>query len=246
MSWPFRIVIPGMPIAWKRPAHKSVGRKHWRFDSQKEEKELVKLHLIHACKRNGYQGPLFSDHEAYEVKMWFCIPVNQSDNTSQKNAKLWGILHPNEKPDFDNLTKFYLDCANGILWSDDKRIIEGHPKKVYSENPRTIIEIMPKQNLKVPINIEGILRVFGPNELREFAKDVKSLSFLSEDKINNSLGESEESNKERWLAWVALLLSRFARSHADNLKKILKFDNVEEEVRAMQIEVDHEQIRGSI
>lgn len=246
MNWPFRIVIPGDPIAWKRPAHKSIGRRHWRFDSQKEEKEIVKLHLIHACKRNGYQGPLFGEGEAYKVMMWFCLPTNQSDHASEKNAKLWGLINPNEKPDFDNLTKFYLDCANGILWSDDKRIVEGHTKKVYSENPRTIIEIMPKQNLNVPLNVANVLRVFGPNELREFAKHVKDLSYLSEDKINSCLGESEEPNKERWLAWTALLLSRFARSHADNLKKILKFDTIEDEVKAMQLEVDNEQVRGSL
>jgi len=244
--WPFRIVIPGTPIPWKRPAHKSVGFRHWRFDSQKDQKEIVRLHLSHQCKLNDYKCPSFDQYEAFRVKMWFYLPVNESSNIGQKNAKLWGFINHNEKPDFDNLTKFYLDCANGILWTDDKKIIEGHSKKVYSNNPRTIIEIMPKENLEVPACVDSILRIFGPNELKEFAKDVKALSFLHENSIDLFLEESEEPTKERWLAWVSLLLSRFARSHADNLKKILKFTNIEEEVKEMKLEGLNEQIRRNI
>lgn len=240
MKWPFRIVIPGLPIAWKRPAQKSIGRRHWRFDSQKAEKETVKLHLIHACRKNGYQGHLFGSGEAYKVKMSFCLPTNQSDHPSEKNAKLWGLITPNEKPDCDNLTKFYLDCGNGILWSDDKRIVESYSKKIYSENPRTIIEIMPKQNLNLPSNITSVLRIFGPNELKELIKNVKELSNLCEDNINELLGESEEPNKQWRMARVALLLSRLAHSQVDNLKKILKFDNVEQEIKAMQPETSYE------
>lgn len=243
--WPFKIVIPGVPIAWKRPAQKSVGRKHWTFDSQKEEKEIIRLHLSHRCKRDGYKGPLFDQHEAYHVRMWFYLPINQSDNTSERNAKLWGLVPANEKPDFDNLTKFYLDCANGILWSDDKRIVEGHSKKFYSENPRTIIEIMPKQNLKITHGMEGVLKVFGPNELKELNKDIKGLSFLSY-YTDLCLSENGEINREKWMALVCLLLSQFARSHADKLKKILKFENIEAEAKAIINEIEDEKTRESL
>lgn len=233
----YRLEIPGCPIAWKRPAHKSIGRKHWRFDSQKDEKEIVRLQLISQILNNGLPTPLESSGEHYVVRLCFCLPVPQSDPVGQKNAKLWGIQPANEKPDFDNLTKFYLDCGNGILWSDDKRIIEGKPRKVYSENPRTIIEIMTKQNLNVPANVEGVLRVFGPEQLREFARHVKELSYLTEDQVNDSMAESERPHKERWLAWTALLLVKFAQSHADDLKKILKFKDIEQDLKQMEIEV---------
>lgn len=235
----YRLVIPGIPIPWARPA----GRIH-RYDSQKKEKEIVRLQLRYAARENRYQGHLLDHGEHYAIKLYFYIPVPRSCNTSEKNAKLWGFEVANEKPDVDNLTKFYLDCANGILWSDDKRIIEAHPKKVYSENPRTIIEIMTKQNLSVPSNVEGILRVFGPQQLKEFARNVKQLSYLTEEQINESVAESEKPNKERWLAWTALLLSRFAQAHAEDLKKITKFKDIEIELKQMQIEVPNEKTKN--
>lgn len=232
-----RIEIPGDPIGWKRPADKSYGNKHWRFDSQKKEKEIVRSHLHYAFGKIRAQWSLFGDREAIAISLTFYLPLNRSDSQWAVNAKLWGIQPANEKPDADNLAKFYLDCINGIFWSDDKRVNELHVKKQYSEKPRTIIEIMTKNNLNLPPNVEGILSVFGPNELKEFARHVKRLSYLSEKEIEDSLERGEKSNQERWLAWTALLLSRFAEAHADNLKKILKYKDLVKELKEMQLEV---------
>lgn len=231
----YRLVIPGDPIAWARPA----GR-YRRYDSQKKEKELVRLQMLSEARKNGYRKQLEAIQEHYAVTLYFCIPVPRSFNTSQKNAKLWGFEVANEKPDVDNLSKFYLDCGNGLLWSDDKCIISLSSRKVYSENPRTIIEIMTKQNLTVPPNVEAVLRVFGPSQLKGFAKHVKELSYLTEKEINESLAQGQA----RWLAWTALLLTRFAQAYADDLKKITKFKDIEQELKQMQIEVPNEETKN--
>lgn len=235
-----RIEIPGDPIGWKRPADKSYGGKHWRFDSQKKEKEVVRSYLHQVYGKKRAEWSLFGDREAIAIWLTFYLPINRSDSQGAVNAKLWGIQAANEKPDADNLAKFYLDCINDIFWSDDKRVNELHVKKKYSEKPRTIIEIMTKNNLNLPPNIEGILSVFGPNELKEFARHVKRLSYLTEKEIDDSMGRSEKSTQERWLAWTAMLLSKFAQAHADNLKKILKYKDLEKEIKEMQIEVQND------
>jgi len=235
-----RIEIPGDPIGWKRPANKTYGNKHWRFDSQKKEKEVVRSHLHIAYGKNRAQWSLFGDREAIAINLTFYLPINRSDSQGAANAKLWGFQPANEKPDADNLAKFYLDCINGIFWSDDKRVNELHVKKKYSEKPRTIIEIMTKNNLNLPPNIEGILSVFGPNELKEFAKHVKRLSYLTEANVLEGMEEGERSTHERWLAWTAVLLSKFAEEHADNLKKILKYKDLDKEIKEMQLEVINE------
>lgn len=49
-------------------------------------------------------------------------------------------IRPNKSPDLDNFTKLTLDALNGILWEDDRYIVEIHASKFYtSENPRTEI-----------------------------------------------------------------------------------------------------------
>lgn len=238
-----RIEIPGEPIAWKRPVDKSYGGKHWRFDSQKQEKEVVRSRLHLEYGKNRARWSLFGDREAIAIHLTFYLPINRSDSHGAVNAKLWDIQAANEKPDADNLAKFYLDCINGIFWSDDKRVNELHVKKKYSEKPRTIIEIMTKNNLNLPPNIEGILSVFGPNELKEFAKHVKRMSYLTEEAIEDSLGKDDREAHGRWLAWTALLLSKFAIEHADNLKKILKYKDLDQDIKEMQLEVVNEKER---
>lgn len=44
-------------------------------------------------------------------------------------------------PDLDNLEKFILDVLNGLVWGDDRQIIEVWKKKRFGERPRTIIAI---------------------------------------------------------------------------------------------------------
>lgn len=233
--------IPGEPIAWKRPAGRIT-----RYDSQKKEKEAVRLHFIAQMRKQKaeyHRTELEGHHCAYKVSMLFYLGLNQSEPVGQKNAKLWGLSPANEKPDCDNLAKFYLDCGNGLLWSDDKRVVSLYVRKLYSENPRTIIEVMSNNNLSVPSSVDGVLRVFGPNKLKEFANHVKEFAYLSEDKIDCNLEGSPGGlgQQERWLAWTALLLVNFAKSHANDLKNILKYSDIDFQLKEMNLEVNHDQ-----
>jgi len=55
-------------------------------------------------------------------------------------------VHHTVKPDLDNLIKWILDVANGILWEDDKQITSVGSTKIYGEQPRTIITVMKCQD----------------------------------------------------------------------------------------------------
>ena len=48
--------------------------------------------------------------------------------------------------DIDNYAKFALDCLNLVCYKDDSQIVELSAKKVYGENPRTIIIIEELKN----------------------------------------------------------------------------------------------------
>ena len=66
------------------------------------------------------------------------MPQPKKPRKSQKN----GLPHFS-KPDTDNLIKTYLDALNKIAWRDDSLVYTVHAIKLWSDNPRTIIEIIP-------------------------------------------------------------------------------------------------------
>jgi len=56
------------------------------------------------------------------------------------------IYVPNHASDLDNTLKAVFDCLTGVLWVDDKQIIEIHAFKVVSkENPRVELSVSPLQ-----------------------------------------------------------------------------------------------------
>lgn len=60
------------------------------------------------------------------------------------------IIRPNKSPDLDNYVKLILDAFNGILWEDDRFIVQVDSSKFYTINKeRTEIEI---EDLPFPMN----------------------------------------------------------------------------------------------
>ncbi len=51
-------------------------------------------------------------------------------------------MRPTVKPDWDNLGKV-TDALNGIVWEDDKQVVDGQVIKYYDREPR--LEIVVKQ-----------------------------------------------------------------------------------------------------
>jgi Holliday junction resolvase RusA-like endonuclease len=126
------IIIPGPPIAQKRHRRKNIGGKIWDYDPLNTTKDK----LGHLLKRHCPIVPAF---ENYFVIMKFYIPIPKS--TSKKKRTQMFFQPCPKKPDIDNYAKFYLDAGNGILWSDDAKIVDLSCKKIYSDNPRTEIYI---------------------------------------------------------------------------------------------------------
>jgi Holliday junction resolvase RusA-like endonuclease len=122
-------IIPGKPIPLARPRHS----KHSVYDPQKDIKEEVAWQLLRQRKKPfSLVGPL-------ELNATFYMPIPKS--TSKKNrAALANQPHP-IKPDLDNLIKFILDVASGLLYKDDKSIAAITARKLYSEEPRTLFTL---------------------------------------------------------------------------------------------------------
>lgn len=147
-----QITIEGNPIPKARARVVRRGGLSISYDPKEKEKENVQKKMIDESNKEffGKKGEI--DHkpsnlamaEFLDVDIEFHMPIPKSFSNS-KRIRIKGTFH-NKKPDGSNLFKFYEDCANGILFKDDSKIVKASFKKVYSENPKTIITVKELKN----------------------------------------------------------------------------------------------------
>ena len=118
-----KLVIYGNPIHKARPRFTSRG---YAYNTQDQQVLAVKSMM--RCN-NAFKEPYFDCGTALEVEVTFHMP--------RAVSRSWLEFDPLKKPDLDNLVKFYLDAANGILWHDDCQVTNLVANKIYSKNPRT-------------------------------------------------------------------------------------------------------------
>lgn len=131
-----RIIVPGAPIAKKRPRFARRGKFVQTYNEQETE-EGRWLWEAQQQIDAAMQG-------AVKVEMLFAMPRPKSHYGTGRNE--WKLkesaplLHT-KKPDIDNLQKWVLDCLNGILWVDDSCVVEARARKEYAEKPMTVITV---------------------------------------------------------------------------------------------------------
>lgn len=120
--------IESTPVPLKRPRF-GLGKV---YDSQKKTKFGVQVQLR---KQHDYSLP-FEGPLKIEVTFFMQLPQRQARKKHQECYLPHFI-----RPDIDNLIKFLLDCANGILFKDDAQVASITAQKVYSTVPRTELSI---------------------------------------------------------------------------------------------------------
>lgn len=68
----------------------------------------------------------------------FAVPTTWSKRKIA--AALLGHVRPCVKPDADNTLKL-TDALNGIVWLDDKQVVDARVRKIYAETPGLLIEV---------------------------------------------------------------------------------------------------------
>ena len=94
----------------------------------------------YAKKAMGSTSPLIGAVAAY---LHIGIPIPPSYSKTRQKACIEGLERPTKKPDIDNIVKAVLDGMNGIVYLDDKQVVDLHLTKVYSETEG--IDIMVKE-----------------------------------------------------------------------------------------------------
>jgi Holliday junction resolvase RusA-like endonuclease len=124
----FTYTIPGKPTPLARPRF----TKHKVYDSQTEIKEEAIWHLYMQRNKTIHKYPLDGP---LQLDVTFHMPIPKSASKKLKK-NLPGTPH-HKKPDIDNLIKFILDVAQGIIIADDKHVTIINAQKIYSSTPKT-------------------------------------------------------------------------------------------------------------
>lgn len=124
-----RIQIDGPPVPYARPRVTFRCTYDPRFHEKSKIKKILKSHNLEKLS-----GPL-------RINLIFSLQIPKATSKRKREEMLSNKLAPLKKPDLDNLTKFILDCANGILFEDDKQIVQIIASKRYADHPSTILHL---------------------------------------------------------------------------------------------------------
>ena len=88
---------------------------------------------------NGGKTPFWEKPVTVYIIAHHAIPKSFS---KKKHAQaLDGNIRPQTKPDIDNVVKVVCDALNSVAYHDDTQVIRVVAEKVYSDEPKLVIEI---------------------------------------------------------------------------------------------------------
>lgn len=136
-----KFTVPGPPIGQGRPRFTTIGGHVKAYDPapSREHKETVRSLVIQAMEKKCFDILPASMPVSVSIKSF--RPVPQSKPTWFKRAAALNAVAPLTKPDADNLIKGLLDAMNGIVYADDKQIIDLHYSSAFTDKPRTEVTV---------------------------------------------------------------------------------------------------------
>lgn len=212
-------------VFWEQPIAKTRHRsyiqgKHIKsYDTQVADKNKIRWQLKEDMNKEKLS--MLEDYLSVSIDFYFMAP--QSYSAIKRNSLIW-FEYPTVS-DLDNLAKFYLDCCNDIVFSDDRQIVELKCRKFYSKTPHVEINIMAK-HITVEKEVGTILGLYGQEELINFFEIAVELCELysideSFDWVKDELKTNDDDEvRVVRLTRTAYLLSKLAFNHANLLKTI--------------------------
>lgn len=129
--------IPGIPVAKARSRSASKNGKTFHYTPKKTEnyENLVKVSAYQAMKgKTILDCPVCLRAELF-------VPVPESWSSKKKQQALNHEIMPTTRPDCSNLLKSIEDGMNGVVYKDDKQIVQIKVLKQYSDKPRAEITV---------------------------------------------------------------------------------------------------------
>lgn len=135
------LTLEGNPISQKRHRYCNRGKFIQLYNPSEKDQKDIKIQIEKQLLNKTVKDTLiFAQGCALDIQIVFYMPIQKSVSKSKRSAL---NLNPHIcKPDLDNLAKFYLDCMSGLVFHDDNQVSSLMLHKVYSENPKTTIQVL--------------------------------------------------------------------------------------------------------
>ena len=135
-SMSYRFTVPGPAVPQGRPIFTTRGGKRWAIDPPRSREYKAKV--------RAYARRVCQPHRARD-KPWLAVseyrPIPKSWSRKKRAAAREQKIYPTVRPDFDNVIKAIADALNGVLWEDDRQVVDGRIQRFYSDDPRVEVEI---------------------------------------------------------------------------------------------------------
>ena len=130
--------IEGAPVGKRRPRFSTVNgfEQAIKVDADVEYENMVRL-MFKLNKPTDYD--LFDKPVRVRIEADFPIPKSFSKKRAEEAAA--GVIHPQKKPDADNIAKIICDALNNIAYGDDTQVIELTVVKKYAKEPKVKVSI---------------------------------------------------------------------------------------------------------
>lgn len=129
MTTPINITVLGKPHGWQRTDSKG-SQRYTAPKTRSYEKTVADEAALVMKPRQPMDGPVMLN-----VLAIFPIPVSWS---KRKKA---AANYVTTKPDADNILKAIADALNGIVYTDDKQVVDTFVRKRYGDQPRVEITV---------------------------------------------------------------------------------------------------------
>ena len=121
--------VYGPPQGKARPRFRKIGNFVQTYTPAKTKSYEDEIKMF-AKAAMGATEPLETPVEVF-LYIKNSVPVSYSKKRTE--ACLSGQEKPITKTDIDNIAKAFLDGMNGIVYKDDRQVVELHATKVYAE-----------------------------------------------------------------------------------------------------------------
>lgn len=130
--------ILGEPLGKGRPHFSTAGGFARAITPERtvNYETLVKMEYQAQCA-----GYMFDRSDALGMRITAFKPIPKSTSKRKRVLMEERLMRPGKKPDWDNIGKIICDALNKVAFHDDAQIVDGRVVKVYSDQPRVIVEI---------------------------------------------------------------------------------------------------------
>lgn len=125
------VCVPGDPVGKGRARVRMMGKIPMLYTPKATVEYEQRVAYEAGMSMRGaelFSGPV-------ELKLQIFMPIPVSYTKAKKAAARLGKLVPTKTPDFDNICKAVCDALNGVVWSDDKQVVDAHITKRFSDTP---------------------------------------------------------------------------------------------------------------